>query len=191
MCHVYVPEHIWCCHDERRDKLTVSQPANNISKQISSMHYFDPTMDWPIELAQPIAPDLLVVYSQTLHDAEAPWNGTAGQSPWSTEWIQYASADGEQRFINMTFFNRANLTKDDESSLNAYLDNLARRGASARRYRSTSGINTLSRLISSRPSRVRPSYKLTREYSTYYQVPGDSFSTGPTRLPACIRRYRY
>jgi len=125
------------------------------------MHYFDPTMDWPMDLLPSGVPDLLVVRSHNLHDGGAPWNGVGGQNCWSTGWIQYASADGEQGFIIMTFFNQAAVTEDDKHQFDRYSDHLRTTDVVVRRYGSTSGADSFSTLASGTSYHTRQAERLT------------------------------
>jgi len=100
------------------------------------MHYFDPTLDWPKGLLEEPMPDLVVVRSMSLTDTNAPWGGA--DTAWTTAWIQYASADGDQHFVNMIFFDRSGASDNDRQEAAAYLDRLVSVGASVHRYRSDS-----------------------------------------------------
>lgn len=110
----------------------------------TAMHYFDPTLDWPQELLDEPMPDLVIVHSRSLSDANAPWKGA--DEAWTTEWAQYASADGDQHFINMIFLNSLTASDNDRKEVAAYLDKLVVDGASVHRYRSASSSNGLSML---------------------------------------------
>lgn len=108
------------------------------------MHYFDPTLDWPMELLAEPMPDLLVVHSSRLIDANAPWKG--GDEAWATEWIQYASADGDQHFVNMVFLNGSIASENDRKAVAAYIDKLIGDGVSVHQYRRTAFSHDLSML---------------------------------------------
>lgn len=108
------------------------------------MHYFDPTLDWPPDLLEEPMPDLVVIYSRSLTDASAPWKGA--DEAWTTGWIQYASADGDQHFINMVFLNGTTASDSDRKEVGAYLDKLVIDGASVHRYRSAASGYDLSTL---------------------------------------------
>ena len=108
------------------------------------MHFFDPTLDWPKELLEEPMPDLVVVHSRSMTDASAPWKGI--DKAWRTEWVQYASADGDQHFINMIFLNGSTALDNDRKEVAAYLDKLVSDGVAVDRYRSTSSRHDLATL---------------------------------------------
>jgi len=93
-------------------------------------------------------PDLVLIHSRSLRDANAPWRG--GDEAWTTEWKQYASADGDQHFINMVFLNALTASDNDRQEVAAYLDKLVDDGACVHRYRRTLSSDNLSILPTSK-----------------------------------------
>jgi len=79
-------------------------------------------------------PDLVVIRSSSLIETNAPWRGA--DTAWTTDWVQYASTDSNQHFINMIFFDKSGASDRDRQGVVAYLDGLVCAGASVRRYRS-------------------------------------------------------
>lgn len=102
------------------------------------MHYFDPTMDWPIELAQQNVPDILMIHSKVLNDSNAPWRTTADSDAWGTDWIQFSTADGAQNFVNLIFFDIQSVRENDKNLFTAYHSHLTRTDNFVGQYRATS-----------------------------------------------------
>lgn len=89
-------------------------------------------------------PDLVVIRSTSLIDTKAPWSDA--DKAWTTDWIQYASTDSNQHFINIIFFDKTGASDRDRQEVVAYLDGLVCAGASYRRYRSDSSGSHISTL---------------------------------------------
>lgn len=109
------------------------------------MHYFDPTLDWPQDLLESSMPDLIVMHSRSLKDPNAPWRRE--DDTWTTEWTQYAAAEGDNQFINMTFLEGAPTNEHDRKKVSTYLNSISNHELSVHKYRSLSTDSDL-RLLS-------------------------------------------
>lgn len=123
-----------------RHPLVQTRPHAPFTTVRHDMHFFDPTVDWPKDLLDPLVPDLFIVQSETSLDSNSAWNDPSRSSPWNTPWIEYAALDREERFINMTFFNTRSASRDEKKLISERSEGLDDGAKSIGWYRSTSSV---------------------------------------------------
>lgn len=111
------------------------------------MHFFDPTLDWPKDLLEETVPDLIVVRSKSLLNANALWNQSSGNASWTTPWIQYAVADDGEDFLNMIFFDSQSPGAADGKLILEYLKALSNEQIPFSRYKCTSAKRQCSTIL--------------------------------------------
>lgn len=143
--------------------ILIAYPAlercHNQKVYTSTMHYFDPTLDWPKDLLEVSMPDLIVTHSRALKDPKAPWR--TRDETWTTEWMQYAAAEGDNQFLNMTFLDSAPTNEQDRQKVSKYLNSVSSHEFSVHKYRRLSTKSNLPLLSSGKPLSWCESYLLT------------------------------